>query len=187
MNLVPGQQAVTQHILQCRSSGLAGPVMRHSTIPADCSCVAALCPCLVQCLYTSSVQAVGGIYQASSNPCTAAAGGRTLFAGTDTGCLRAYKFPLTGEYQELKCCSAPISQLRMSHDENVLFAAGEDGALFVFDVRDRDVSKSVGKRLAMSGTAHVSQRDGAFFGLMCKSGTLPSLWTRCGHGLPQHL
>ena len=34
----------------------------------------------------------------------------------------------------------------MSHDENVLFAAGEDGTLFVFDVRDRDVAKSVGKR-----------------------------------------
>ena len=111
----------------------------------DCSHVAALCPCLVQCFGKLRPELLPG-HNRHRTLCTATAGGRTLFAGTDTGCLRAYKFPLTGEYQELKCCSAPISQLRMSHDENVLFAAGEDGALFVFDVRDRDVSKSVGKR-----------------------------------------
>ena len=47
----------------------------------------------------------------------------------------------------------------MSHDENVLFAAGEDGALFVFDVRDRDVSKSVGKRLAMVAAPLMSHSE----------------------------
>ena len=34
-----------------------------------------------------------------------------LFAGTDTGCIRAYKYPLNGEFQEFRCCGSPITQL----------------------------------------------------------------------------
>ena len=74
------------------------------------------------------------------------AGGRALFTGTQTGGLRAYKFPLSGEYQEFKCCTAPITQLRLNSDDSVLFASGEDGSLFVFDVKDRDPARGAGKR-----------------------------------------
>ncbi|KAK9830297.1 hypothetical protein WJX72_010857 [[Myrmecia] bisecta] len=73
-------------------------------------------------------------------------GGRVLFGGTETGCLRAYKFPLTGEYQEYKCCSGAISRVRLSHDDSLLFVSGEDGSLFVFDVKDKDPTRATGKR-----------------------------------------
>ena len=74
------------------------------------------------------------------------AGGRVLFAGTETGCIRAYKYPLNGEYQEFRCCGVAIAQLILTHDDAVLFAAGVDGSLFVFDVKDRDPARLVGKR-----------------------------------------
>ena len=74
------------------------------------------------------------------------AGGRVLFAGTETGCIRAYKYPLNGEFQEFRCCGTAIAQLMLTHDDAVLFAAGVDGSLFVFDVKDRDPARLVGKR-----------------------------------------
>eukprot|EP00884_Botryococcus_braunii_P010879 jgi/Botrbrau1/19793/Bobra.0124s0041.1 len=68
------------------------------------------------------------------------AGARSMFCGTEGGAIRAYKFPLNGEYQELKCCRSSISRLSLSHDDSLLFAASEDGSLFVFDVKDKDPS-----------------------------------------------
>ena len=80
--------------------------------------------------------------------CNAFAGGRVLFAGTDTGCIRAYKYPLNGEFQEFRCCGSAITQLTLSHDDAVLFASGQDGSLFVFDVKDKDPTRIVTKRSA---------------------------------------
>ena len=74
------------------------------------------------------------------------AGGRALFAGTETGCIRAYKHPLNGEFQEFRCCSSAITQLMLTHDDAVLFASGQDGSLFVFDVKDKDPTRIVSKR-----------------------------------------
>ncbi len=75
-----------------------------------------------------------------------AAGGRVLFAGTETGCIRAYKYPLTGEYQEYRCCSSSVTRLRLSHDDGLLFVSSEDGSLFVFEVKDRDPARTTTKR-----------------------------------------
>ncbi|DBA68566.1 TPA: hypothetical protein ACH3X2_013579 [Trebouxia sp. C0005] len=74
------------------------------------------------------------------------AGGRVLFAGTDTGCIRAYKYPLNGEFQEFRCCGSAITQLMLTYDDAVLFASGQDGSLFVFDVKDKDPTRVVTKR-----------------------------------------
>jgi len=49
-----------------------------------------------------------------------------LFAGTDTGCIRAYKYPLNGEFQEFRCCGSAITQLMLTYDDAVLFASGQD-------------------------------------------------------------
>jgi len=73
-------------------------------------------------------------------------GGRVLFAGTDTGCIRAYKYPLNGEFQEFRCCGSAITQLMLTYDDAVLFASGQDGSLFVFDVKDKDPTRVVTKR-----------------------------------------
>lgn len=74
------------------------------------------------------------------------AGGRVLFAGTETGCIRAYKYPLTGEFQEYRCCSSSITRLRLSHDDGLLFVSSEDGSLFMFEVKDRDPARTATKR-----------------------------------------
>ena len=69
------------------------------------------------------------------------AGGRTLFAATETGSVRCYKFPLTGEHQEYKCHNSSITRLCISWDDTLLFTSSEDGAMFVFDIKDKDPSK----------------------------------------------
>lgn len=66
--------------------------------------------------------------------------GRMLFAGTETGSIRSYKFPLTGDFQEYQCHSKGVMRLAMTYDDTLLFAAGEDGVLFMLDVRDKEVT-----------------------------------------------
>ncbi|KAK9915002.1 hypothetical protein WJX75_003504 [Coccomyxa subellipsoidea] len=73
-------------------------------------------------------------------------GGKTLYAGTDTGCIRAYKLPLSGEHQEVRCFSSAVTRLRLSNDDSLLYATSAAGDLFVFDVKDRDPVRSVAKR-----------------------------------------
>ncbi|CAE8610875.1 unnamed protein product [Polarella glacialis] len=57
--------------------------------------------------------------------------------------IRVYKFPLDGYYNEFSCHSAPATRIRITFDDYYLFSCGEDGCLFVFDVKkkDRVVSK----------------------------------------------
>lgn len=73
-------------------------------------------------------------------------GGKTLYAGTDTGCIRAYKLPLSGEHQEVRCFSSAVTRLRLSNDDSLLYATSAAGDLFVFDVKNRDPVRSVAKR-----------------------------------------
>eukprot|EP00744_Colponema_vietnamica_P001225 GILI01002055.1.p1 GENE.GILI01002055.1~~GILI01002055.1.p1 ORF type:complete len:1251 (-),score=376.19 GILI01002055.1:222-3974(-) len=67
---------------------------------------------------------------------------RMLIAGTAEperpGSIRVYKFPLTGDYVEYQCHSAPVSRLRISFDDNYLFSVGEDSCLYIFDVREKE-------------------------------------------------
>ncbi|TYZ58912.1 hypothetical protein PybrP1_009516 [[Pythium] brassicae (nom. inval.)] len=67
---------------------------------------------------------------------------RVLFGATAEperpGAVRAFKFPLTGESVEVQCLSAPATRLRLSVDDAFLFAAGEDGAVCVFEIRDKE-------------------------------------------------
>lgn len=38
-------------------------------------------------------------------------GGRVLFAGTETGAVRGYRYPLTGEFYEVSACQdQPLTQ-----------------------------------------------------------------------------
>ena len=67
-----------------------------------------------------------------------------LFAASEAGAVRAYKFPLTGEYQEYQCHAGSITRMCVSHDDSLLFCVSEDGCLAVFDVRDG--GRGAGKR-----------------------------------------
>ena len=69
-----------------------------------------------------------------------------MYAGTDTGCIRAYKLPLSSEQQEVRCFSGAVTRLRLSHDDSLLYATSADGSLFVFEVKERDPVRSIAKR-----------------------------------------
>merc|ERR1719440_2487302 len=64
--------------------------------------------------------------------------GRMLFAGTEAGTIRSYKFPLTGDYTEVQVHSAPVTRLRITADDAFLFSVAEDATVFLFDVRDKE-------------------------------------------------
>ncbi|KAK1930342.1 Cilia- and flagella-associated protein 57 [Phytophthora citrophthora] len=79
------------------------------------------------------------------------------------GAIRAFKFPLTGESTEFQCLSAPVTRLRVSFDDQFLFAAGEDGAVCIFEIRDKEgrPTRATGKEGDMSLSA-VSGLGGSF-------------------------
>jgi cilia- and flagella-associated protein 57 len=62
-------------------------------------------------------------------------GSKVVFAGGPSGILRSFKYPLVSAPSELRCHAAAITCMRLFFDESVLFTAGDDGALFIFDVR----------------------------------------------------
>jgi len=64
-----------------------------------------------------------------------------LFAGTAAenrpGMLRAYEFPLSGQYLEYACMGSAITRMRITYDDQFLLVADESGCLCIFDVKDR--------------------------------------------------
>jgi len=64
--------------------------------------------------------------------------GRMLFAGTESGTIRSYKFPLTGDYTEIQVHSAPVTRLRITTDDAFLFSVSEDSTVYIFDVKDKE-------------------------------------------------
>lgn len=73
-----------------------------------------------------------------------AAGGRQLFAASMRGTVRAYRLPLSQDFQELHCSASPMNQLALSQDFCHLFAASLEGVVHVFAVKDRDPSRADG-------------------------------------------
>jgi len=70
---------------------------------------------------------------------------KVLFAGVMEadlpGPLRCYNFPLDGDYVECQAHSAPVSRIRITCDDQYLFSSGDDGCLYIFDVKKKAVSK----------------------------------------------
>ena len=64
--------------------------------------------------------------------------GRMLFAGTEAGTIRSYKFPLNGDFTEIQVHSSPVTRLRITSDDAYLFSVAEDSTVFLFDVRDKE-------------------------------------------------
>ena len=68
---------------------------------------------------------------------------QVLFATTETGSLRTYKYPLSGEFQEIKAHASQIQRMRVSWDEQLLVTTSDDGCVFIYDVRDKDAKAVV--------------------------------------------
>jgi WD40 repeat protein len=70
---------------------------------------------------------------------------KVLFAGVTEdevpGPLRCYNFPLDGEYVECQAHSAPVSRIRITCDDQYLFSTGDDGCLYIFDVKKKAPSR----------------------------------------------
>ncbi|MEW5319195.1 MAG: hypothetical protein WDW38_010360 [Sanguina aurantia] len=89
---------------------------------------------------TKEVDAGGSLTQLSLLPQA-----KIMCAATDTGSIRTYKFPLSGEFQEVKCHNGAVTRMKATWDEQLLVTAGEDGSVAVFDVRDKD-AKAAARR-----------------------------------------
>jgi hypothetical protein len=73
---------------------------------------------------------------------------KMLFGGTaepeKPGCVRSFKFPMKnqgGAYTEYQCLSSPITRMRISHDDQFLFMAGEDGALCIMEITEKETGR----------------------------------------------
>ncbi|XP_066926478.1 cilia- and flagella-associated protein 57-like [Clytia hemisphaerica] len=66
--------------------------------------------------------------------------GRMLFAGTNNGTVRSFKFPLSvpGEWQEHQTHAGAISKMRISYDDQYLITVSEDCCLFVYKISDKE-------------------------------------------------
>jgi hypothetical protein len=53
------------------------------------------------------------------------------------GAIHIYKLPLD-KISEVQAHSKPIERMKLSSDNSYLFTAGQDGALIIHDVKDRD-------------------------------------------------
>lgn len=50
---------------------------------------------------------------------------------------------------EVQAHSKPIERMRLSFDNSHLFSVGQDGCLFIFDVKDRDAQRGLSRREGM--------------------------------------
>eukprot|EP01116_Phalansterium_solitarium_P025006 TRINITY_DN9363_c0_g2_i2.p1 TRINITY_DN9363_c0_g2~~TRINITY_DN9363_c0_g2_i2.p1 ORF type:complete len:870 (+),score=418.23 TRINITY_DN9363_c0_g2_i2:862-3471(+) len=65
---------------------------------------------------------------------------KLVYVGTESGLLRLYRLPLTNnESHEVLAHSAPVTRLRISHDDQFLFGASDDGSLYISEVKSKDL------------------------------------------------
>merc|ERR1719160_2373713 len=60
-----------------------------------------------------------------------------VMEGDAPGPLRCYNFPLDGDFSECQAHSAPVSRIRITYDDQYLFSTGEDGCLYIYDVKKK--------------------------------------------------
>lgn len=65
---------------------------------------------------------------------------KVLLAGTESGTLKAYEVPFTGQSNDIECHSAPITRIRVAPDESHIFTIAEDGSLAIFELDSKDPS-----------------------------------------------
>jgi len=64
-----------------------------------------------------------------------------LFAGSNDhnrpGCIRAYTFPITGDFDDYPCGSRHVTRLRLTPDECFIISADDAGCITIFELKDR--------------------------------------------------
>lgn len=69
------------------------------------------------------------------------------------GCIRLYKFPLTGDMREYQALSGPASAIRVTYDDLYLFVAGSDGVLCIYEIKEKDGTNLFPERVGMTPIA----------------------------------
>ena len=66
--------------------------------------------------------------------------GRMLFAGTATGTLRSFKYPLTvpGEWIEYQGHSSTIIKMKITFDDQYLVTVSEDACVMIWKIQDKE-------------------------------------------------
>ena len=66
--------------------------------------------------------------------------GRMLFAGTSSGTLRSFKFPLThpGEWSEYQGHSGSISKMKITFDDQFMVTVSEDSTIIIWKIQDKE-------------------------------------------------
>lgn len=65
---------------------------------------------------------------------------------TESGSIRSYKLPLSGEFLEYKLLTCPIIRLSMAANDTLLLIGGEDGSIVMAEVREKDGLRIVSRR-----------------------------------------
>jgi len=67
--------------------------------------------------------------------------GKTMIGGTERGAIRSIKFPLSTPWEGTSTPShfGAITRMRISNDDQFLFSVGEDGCLFTYRIREKDI------------------------------------------------
>jgi hypothetical protein len=73
------------------------------------------------------------------------------------GSLRVYKYPLNGDFVEVEAHSAEVKKIRISYNNRYLFSVGEDGTLFMFEIRRSAKAEDI--RIVYSNDILYSRRE----------------------------
>jgi WD40 repeat protein len=67
--------------------------------------------------------------------------GKTMLVGTEKGAIRSVKFPLSAPWEGSSNPShfGPVNKMRVSNDDEFLFSVGDDGCLFTYKIREKDI------------------------------------------------
>lgn len=67
--------------------------------------------------------------------------GKTMLVGTEKGAIRSVKAPLSAPWEGTSTPShfGPVNKMRISNDDQYLFSVGDDGCLFTYKIREKDL------------------------------------------------
>eukprot|EP00756_Hemistasia_phaeocysticola_P009945 Hpha_TRINITY_DN14971_c5_g7::TRINITY_DN14971_c5_g7_i1::g.143967::m.143967 len=105
-----------------------------------------------------------------------AANHKLLFAGAEDGSIKAAPQPLQNYWHQAEVTTAhcaPITRIALAFDESVLFSVGEDGSLWMFDVKEREGRGAAKREVTFAEEILISKAD-----LEDKNNTIADLKSR---------
>jgi WD40 repeat protein len=64
--------------------------------------------------------------------------GQMLFSATKDGKVYSLGLPIGGDKLSVNCHTGAVTSIAISFDDSLLFTTGEDGVLWIFNIRDKD-------------------------------------------------